>query len=36
MHDGRIVEVGTHSQLVELEGGHYSALVARQLGQLAA
>jgi ABC-type multidrug transport system fused ATPase/permease subunit len=35
MHDGRIVEIGTHLQLLELEGGHYSALVARQLGQLA-
>jgi ATP-binding cassette subfamily B (MDR/TAP) protein 1 len=35
MHDGRIVEVGTHSQLLEVERGHYSALVARQLGQLA-
>ncbi len=35
MHDGRIVEVGTHLQLLEIEGGHYSALVARQLGQLA-
>jgi ABC-type multidrug transport system fused ATPase/permease subunit len=34
MHDGRIVEVGTHSDLLELEAGHYSALVARQLGQL--
>ena len=34
MHDGRIVEVGTHAELLEIEGGHYSALVARQLGQL--
>ena len=35
MHDGRVVEVGSHSQLLEIEGGHYAALVARQLGQLA-
>ncbi len=34
MCDGRIVEVGTHSQLLEIEGGYYGTLVARQLGQL--
>jgi ABC-type multidrug transport system ATPase subunit len=32
VHDGRIIEQGTHSELVEL-GGPYSKLVARQISR---
>nr|AGS49701.1 cyclolysin secretion/processing ATP-binding protein CyaB [uncultured bacterium esnapd14] len=35
LHDGQIIEVGNHSQLVEA-GGPYSALVAAQIGLAAA
>lgn len=32
MHGGRIVEKGTHAELMQISGGHYKQLAARQVG----